>query len=84
MQRILLALIDIYSKCISPLKPSCCRFLPSCSEYARQAISRHGCLKGPRLTLRRFLRCQPFYHGPVYDPVPGTEADKNKNEHQQV
>ena len=64
------ALIRFYQKYISPLKPPCCRFEPSCSEYARQAILLHGVIRGSFLSLWRILRCQPFYHGPVYDPVP--------------
>ncbi|NLF92893.1 MAG: membrane protein insertion efficiency factor YidD [Oligosphaeraceae bacterium] len=83
-QRILLALIGFYRQCISPFKPRCCRFEPSCSEYGRQAILQHGCLKGLCLLLWRVMRCQPFYHGPVYDPVPGTQVDIIENEPKKI
>ncbi len=84
MQRILLAIFGFYGKIISPLKPRCCRFEPTCSEYGRQAVLQHGCLKGLVLLFWRILRCQPFYHGSVYDPVPGLEADKITNEHKKI
>lgn len=63
-------LVRGYQLCLSGLKPACCRFQPSCSEYARQALLSHGLLCGARLALLRLLRCHPFYRGPVYDPVP--------------
>ena len=63
-------LVRGYQLCLSGLKPACCRFQPSCSEYARQAILSFGLLCGTRLALLRLLRCHPFYRGPVYDPVP--------------
>ncbi len=59
-----------YQLCLSGFKPPCCRFQPSCSEYARQALLSRGLLGGLRLALLRLLRCHPFHHGPVYDPVP--------------
>ncbi len=70
MKRILLALIRFYRRQISPLKryPSC-RFVPTCSEYALQAITKYGAWKGSRLAVRRLLRCHPFRPG-GYDPVP--------------
>ena len=64
------ALIRFYQKFLSPLKPRCCRFEPTCSEYARKAFLRHGVFRGGLLTIWRLLRCQSFYHGPTYDPVP--------------
>jgi len=70
MKYLFLALIRFYQKCISPWKPPCCRFVPTCSTYAMQAIQKYGALKGGWLTLRRLLRCHPFYKGDVYDPVP--------------
>ena len=63
-------LVRGYQLCLSGLKPACCRFQPSCSEYARQALLSRGLLGGLRLTLLRLVRCHPFYRGPVYDPVP--------------
>lgn len=68
----LVALIAFYRRSLSWLKPPCCRFQPSCSEYGMEAIRRHGSRRGLALLFWRLLRCQPFYRGPVYDPVPAT------------
>ncbi len=62
-------LIRFYQKCISPLKPPCCRFTPTCSQYALQAFRKHGPIKGLYLTVWRILRCNPW-GGSGYDPVP--------------
>ena len=70
MKRIFLALIRFYQRSISPLQPPCCRFRPTCSQYAYEAITKYGALKGGWLALRRLLRCNPFYKGSFYDPVP--------------
>ena len=64
------SLIRFYQLAVSPWKPRCCRFVPSCSEYAKQAYLTHGFWRGTLLTVWRLLRCQPFYRGDVYDPVP--------------
>lgn len=69
MRRILIILVKGYRLLISPLLPPSCRFYPSCSEYAVEALSKHGALRGGWLTLRRIGRCQPFCAGGV-DPVP--------------
>jgi len=69
MSKILIVLIVFYQKYISPLKPATCRFYPSCSDYAIQAIQKHGFYKGTFLALRRILKCHP-YHAGGYDPVP--------------
>ncbi len=69
MKRILLALIWFYSKAISPYTKRSCRFMPSCSEYAAQAVKKYGAFKGARLAGLRLLRCNPFNKG-GYDPVP--------------
>ena len=69
-----LALIGFYRHCISGFKPSCCRFHPTCSAYAQQAVRRFGLVRGTWLALRRLLRCHPFYRGPLYDPVPPASA----------
>ena len=70
MKKVLLALIRFYQHYISPLRPPCCWFMPTCSAYAVQAITKYGALKGGWLTLKRLLRCNPFYKGNYYDPVP--------------
>jgi putative membrane protein insertion efficiency factor len=68
-RRIMLALIRFYRREISPLKPSCCRFTPTCSQYALEAVEKYGALQGGYLAVRRILRCHPFHPG-GYDPVP--------------
>ncbi|NCU31341.1 MAG: membrane protein insertion efficiency factor YidD [Candidatus Moranbacteria bacterium] len=62
-------LIDIYQFFISPLKPNCCRFYPSCSSYARQSLVEYGILIGLYLSLFRIIKCHPFHPG-GFDPVP--------------
>ena len=66
---LLLIPIWIYQKVISPYTPASCRFTPTCSEYARQALIKHGPIKGLYLAVRRILRCHPW-GGSGYDPVP--------------
>lgn len=61
--------IRFYRACISPYTPPSCRFVPTCSEYALQALRKHGPLKGLGLAIRRILRCHPW-GGSGYDPVP--------------
>lgn len=72
MKTVLLFLIRFYRKNISPMSPPSCRFLPTCSAYALEAVEVHGALRGSWLTLRRLLRCHPFHRDQsfVYDPVP--------------
>lgn len=72
MKRLLLGMIRFYRKRISPARPPCCRFIPTCSEYALEAVERYGALKGGWLSLRRILKCQPFHRQKSieYDPVP--------------
>lgn len=70
MKKIMLWMIRFYRRCISPYTPACCRFTPTCSQYAQEAITKYGALKGGWLALRRLLRCHPFYKGDYYDPVP--------------
>jgi uncharacterized protein len=69
MKKILIVLVRGYRKFISPLTPPSCRFTPTCSEYAIEAIDRFGTIKGSYLTTLRILRCNPFHPG-GYDPVP--------------
>ena len=74
MRKILIFPIQVYSYLISPLLGAHCRYTPSCSEYAREAIEVHGALKGSWLAIRRVGSCHPWHEG-GYDPVPGTEPD---------
>lgn len=69
MTRVLLGLLRGYKRFISPLLPRACRFYPSCSTYAAEAIERHGTVRGIMLAARRIARCHPFHPG-GYDPVP--------------
>lgn len=70
MKRLFLSLIRFYRKRISPCRPPCCRFVPTCSEYALEAVEKYGAWKGGWLALRRLLRCNPFNKGDIFDPVP--------------
>ena len=70
MKKILLGLIRFYQRCISPYTPASCRFRPTCSAYAIEAINKYGALKGGWLAFKRLLRCNPFYKGDPFDPVP--------------
>ncbi|MCI5836401.1 MAG: membrane protein insertion efficiency factor YidD [Veillonellaceae bacterium] len=69
LAEVLMAGVRGYRRFISPLKPPCCRFYPTCSEYALEALHRHGAVYGSYLAVRRILRCHPFHPG-GYDPVP--------------
>ncbi len=69
MKFILLGIITFYRKCISPLKPATCRFYPTCSTYAYEAVKKYGAIKGTKLAVKRILKCHPFHPG-GYDPVP--------------
>ena len=69
MKRLLIALVRFYRRNISPWRPPCCRYIPTCSQYALEALEKYGALKGTWLALRRILRCHPFHKG-GYDPVP--------------
>jgi putative membrane protein insertion efficiency factor len=69
MKRLLIALVTFYRKNISPLKQPSCRFIPTCSAYALEALQKYGAAKGSWLALRRLLKCHPFHRG-GFDPVP--------------
>jgi len=65
---ILIGIFRFYRYLISPLTPPCCRFVPSCSEYAIEAVGKYGALRGALLAIKRILKCHPFHPG-GYDPV---------------
>ena len=67
MKSLLIKLIKFYRKNISPNKAPCCRFIPTCSTYALQAVEKYGALKGGWMALKRILKCHPF-HGKNFDP----------------
>ena len=71
MKKFFIGLIRGYQKVISPLFPPSCRYYPTCSNYAVQAIQKHGAIKGSLMGIARILRCHPFVKG-GYDPVPET------------
>ena len=73
MKQVLLVLIKCYQLCLSPFFGGQCRFYPSCSAYAAEAIDTHGALRGSWLAIRRLLRCHPWHPGGV-DPVPPSEV----------
>lgn len=68
MKKIAIVIIKFYRLFLSPLKPPTCRFMPTCSEYALQAIEKYGIIRGGSMAIRRILRCHPFHPG-GYDPV---------------
>jgi putative membrane protein insertion efficiency factor len=79
MKRLVIGLIGIYQRALSPLLPPACRFTPTCSEYAREAVERHGAARGSWLAVKRIARCHPFVAG-GYDPVPDCGADAHRLE----
>ena len=81
MKWLLTKLIRFYQRFLSPLKPPSCRFYPSCSAYALEAIQRFGPLKGMYLAIGRLLRCNPFNNGGV-DHVPATWEDRKNRKKQ--
>ena len=68
-KRVLLGMVRFYRVNISPMHRPCCRFIPTCSQYAMEAIEKYGAIRGGYLALRRVLRCNPLHKG-GYDPVP--------------
>ena len=69
MRSLFVVLIRGYQIIVSPILPPACRFSPTCSQYAIEAIAKYGVIRGSGMGLRRLLRCHPFHHG-GYDPVP--------------
>ncbi len=78
MKTLLLLLVRAYQVCISPLLGQNCRFYPSCSHYAMEAIARHGAAKGGMLAARRLCKCHPWHPGGV-DPVPAAGQSLNSD-----
>lgn len=76
LQKIILNLIRLYQKAISPLLGNRCRFYPSCSAYLDEALTLHGVWKGLLLGVRRLLRCHPFHAG-GFDPVPNSKVEND-------
>lgn len=72
---VLLKVIKIYQKAVSPSLPNTCRFYPSCSEYSKQAIEEYGAMKGSYLAIKRVLRCHPLNSG-GFDPLPKEGAEE--------
>ncbi len=72
MKKLLIAAVRFYQRNISPLRPPCCRFSPTCSRYALEALEKYGALKGGWLALKRISRCHPFHirKQNYFDPVP--------------
>ena len=79
MKTLLMKMILFYKRSISPHFPACCRFTPSCSAYALEAIEKYGVVKGGWLAIKRFCRCHPFYKGSAYDPVPILKEDNHND-----
>ena len=77
MKRVMIGLIRLYQKYLSPLKPPCCRFTPTCSAYAIEAFQKRGFFVGLALSVWRILRCNPFSKG-GYDPVPERGARRKR------
>ena len=78
LARMLIAMVVAYRRYVSPVLPARCRFYPSCSAYAQEALAVHGALRGTALAIRRLLRCHPFHPGgfdPVPDPIRHRPAD---------
>ncbi|WP_081643641.1 membrane protein insertion efficiency factor YidD [Nosocomiicoccus massiliensis] len=69
MKKIILRMIRFYQRYISPMSPPSCRFYPTCSQYAIEAVEEHGAFKGSYLAIRRILKCHPLHKG-GFDPVP--------------
>ena len=70
MKGVFLFLIRFYQRWISPYLPRRCRFIPTCSQYALEAVQKYGAWRGGWLAFKRLLRCNPFNRGDFYDPVP--------------
>ena len=74
MKRLTILLIKVYRTLLSPVLPQRCRFVPTCSDYSIEAVSRYGALRGGIMSVRRILKCHPFHPG-GYDPVKEVSGD---------
>ncbi|HEB75292.1 MAG TPA: membrane protein insertion efficiency factor YidD [Nitrospirae bacterium] len=74
MKRLTILLIKVYRTLLSPVLPQSCRFVPTCSDYSIEAVSRYGALRGGIMSVRRILKCHPFHPG-GYDPVKEVSGD---------
>lgn len=72
MKTVVLSLLRVYKLLVSPMLPTACRFVPTCSEYAMEAVERHGALRGTGMAIGRLMRCHPFASS-GFDPVPATK-----------
>jgi uncharacterized protein len=79
MKQVATWLLTMYKRLVSPLLPASCRFVPTCSEYAAEAVARHGLVRGTALGFWRLLRCNPFSRG-GYDPVPCHETQTREKD----
>ena len=77
MRVVLLAMLTVYRRVVSPLLPPACRFYPTCSAYAAEAVRRHGALRGSVLSVKRLARCHPLCEGGI-DPVPGLAREVDR------
>ena len=75
MKKLLIFIVRVYRKTISPLLPPSCIYTPTCSAYAEEALQKHGAVKGSVLAVKRILRCHPWHTG-GYDPVPEVKKDE--------
>lgn len=83
MKKLMIALVKVYQKYISPLSPPSCRYVPSCSHYAIEAIETHGPIKGSYLAIKRILKCNPW-GGMGYDPVPAKHQCLHSKENHEI
>ena len=79
MKKALILLLKFYKRHISPMLGAACKYVPTCSEYAMEAIETHGVIHGCFLTVKRILRCNPFSKG-GYDPVPPRRTENRRHE----
>ena len=84
MKRLLCSFIRFYQPGISPLFPARCRFTPTCSQYALEAIERYGVRRGGCLAFKRLMRCNPFNHSNPFDPVPDLDRSDREETNESI